>query len=60
MCEYAEELLSDAGIVYEMVDIDESEALIQQYHIKIPVLSDGQTELNWPFNAQQAQELLNG
>jgi len=60
LCEYAEELLQAAEVPYEVVDIDDDEALIQQYHVRIPVLSNGETELNWPFDAQSAKELLNG
>ena len=60
LCEYAEELLVEAGMTYEVVDIDDNEALIKQYHVRIPVLSNEATELNWPFTVNQAQELLNG
>lgn len=57
LCEYAEQLLLEAGLDYVLIDIDDSDDLIQQYHIKIPVLSDGEQELNWPFTAKQAKEL---
>lgn len=57
MCEYAEELLMDAGLEYELVDIDDSDELIKRYHVKIPVLALGVTELNWPFSAGDAQKL---
>lgn len=60
MCEYAEELLTEAGISFEGIDIDDSEALIKQYHIRIPVLSNDKMELDWPFTAAQAEELQNG
>lgn len=58
LCEYAEELLVAAGIAYEEVDIDGSEAMIKLYHVRIPVLSNGTTELNWPFTVEQVAELL--
>ena len=58
LCEYAEELLLDAGLEYEMVDIDDSEELIKAYHIRIPVLSNDERELNWPFTAHDALELF--
>ncbi len=58
LCEYAEELLVAAGIDYEIVDIDDSQALIKQYHVRIPVLSNDTNELNWPFTTDQASALL--
>lgn len=58
LCEYAEELLLEAGIAYETIDIDDSAHLTQQYHVKIPVLANDSTELNWPFTAAQAQALI--
>ena len=60
MCEYAAELLITADIDYEEVDIDDSEDLIKAYHIKIPVLSNGVQELNWPFTVTDAEKLFNG
>lgn len=58
LCEYAEELLQADAIPYEVVDIDDDDALIQQYHVRIPVLSNGSDELDWPFDAQSAKQLL--
>ncbi len=58
LCEYAEELLLEGGITYETVDIDDSEQLTRQYHVKIPVLANESDELNWPFTLEQAQVLL--
>lgn len=60
LCEYAEELLQENGIAYEVVDIDDSEDLIKAYHVRIPVLANNESEVNWPFDADQAMELLNG
>lgn len=60
LCEYAEELLIENGIAYEMVDIDGSEDLIKTYHVRIPVIANDETELNWPFTAEQAMELCHG
>lgn len=60
LCEFAEELLISEGLDYEPVDIDESTELIQSYHVRVPVLSDGQKELDWPFNEESAQELAHG
>ncbi len=60
LCEYVEELLIENGIAYEVVDIDDSEDLIKSYHVRIPVIANDDTELNWPFTAEQAMELCNG
>ena len=60
LCEYAEELLLEAGIAYELVDIDDSTDLIKHYHVRIPVLSNDTEELNWPFTAADAQGLQHG
>lgn len=60
LCEYAEELLIQAGISYAEIDIDESAELAKAYHTKIPVLSNGDLELNWPFTVSQALELSDG
>ncbi|MCW8870874.1 MAG: glutaredoxin family protein [Proteobacteria bacterium] len=60
LCEFAEELLLSEGISYETIDIDDSEALIKTYHVRVPVLSDGQHELDWPFTADNAQEMADG
>jgi len=60
LCEYAEELLQAEQIQYEVIDIDESEELVQLYHVRIPVVSNGKQELNWPFTTDQVMELING
>ena len=58
LCEYAAEQLQAAGIEFSEVDIDDSEMLIKAYHIRIPVLSNGHQELNWPFTNEQAMVLV--
>ena len=58
LCEYAAEQLLAAGIDFLEVDIDDSEDLIKAYHIRIPVLSNGDQELNWPFTVKQAKALV--
>lgn len=60
LCEFAEQLLVAEGIDFKTIDIDESEALIKIYHVRVPVLSDGDKELDWPFNVDAARELANG
>ena len=70
LCEVAEALLAQvlAGFAetqrpqIELVDIADSDALIERYGTRIPVLrreADG-VELAWPFDALQAQQLLAG
>lgn len=60
MCEHAAEMLEESGIEFVEQDIDESDELIRQYHVRIPVLSDGDRELNWPFTREDAEGLLHG
>ncbi len=57
LCEHAAEMLEESGIEFVEQDIDESDELIRQYHVRIPVLSDGESELNWPFNREDAEGL---
>lgn len=57
LCEYAEELLLKAGLDYVVIDIDDSDHLMQQYHVKIPVLANDHDEINWPFTAADAKKL---
>ena len=60
LCEFAEELLLVEGIEYETLDIDESSELIKRYHVRVPVLSNGQQELDWPFTVEAARALNHG
>lgn len=50
---------SKKGLVIEDVDISESDALLERYGVRIPVLQhpDGR-ELNWPFSQAQLQGFL--
>lgn len=70
LCEVAEALLAQvlAGFgaaeqpQIELIDVADSDALIERYGTRIPVLrrvGDG-VELDWPFDALQAQRLLRG
>lgn len=60
LCEIAEEMLLTEGIPFLAVDIDESPELIKQYHVRVPVVSDGRQELDWPFNGESVRELAGG
>lgn len=58
LCEVAEaELmpLVEHGLMVELVDIAESEALYETYSLRIPVLrrADTGAELDWPFDTDQ-------
>lgn len=63
LCEQAEALLMpfvEQGLLVELLDIADSEALLQRYALTIPVLRrcDGQAELCWPFDEAQVARLL--
>jgi Glutaredoxin-like domain (DUF836) len=60
LCELAEDLLlSRSELVFEKVDISESDQLFERYGVRIPVLKapDG-TELGWPFDGGQLDTFL--
>ena len=63
LCEIAEaELfpLVEHGLLVELIDIGESEAMFETYGLRIPVLRriDTGAELDWPFNADQVVAFL--
>ena len=63
LCELAEaELmpLVEHGLLVELVDIAESEAMFEAYGLRIPVLRrvDTGDELNWTFYAAQVVNFL--
>ncbi|CAG8865474.1 hypothetical protein PS627_01390 [Pseudomonas fluorescens] len=63
LCEVAEALLMpfvEHGLLVELVDIAESEAMYQRYSLAIPVLRRCDTggELSWPFDAEQVVAFL--
>jgi len=63
LCELAEaELmpLVEHGLLVELVDIAESEALVEAYGLRIPVLRrvDTGEELSWPFDTAQVVNFL--
>ncbi|MEW5904602.1 MAG: glutaredoxin family protein [Pseudomonadota bacterium] len=54
LCEQAQALLAQLGIVAEHRDIVDDDALLERYGTRIPVLrrlADDE-ELGWPFDAQ--------
>ena len=53
-------LLTEFGLRLQEVDIAESDALIERYGIRIPVVAfEGATaELSWPFVTEQARDFI--
>ncbi len=52
LCEQAEALLHELGIMAEHMDIAEDDELLEKYGTRIPVLRAGNgAELGWPFDA---------
>ncbi|QXI49466.1 MULTISPECIES: glutaredoxin family protein [Pseudomonas] len=63
LCEVAEAVLMpfvDHGLLVELVDIAESEAMVERYGLIIPVLRrcDNGAELHWPFDSEQVVAFL--
>lgn len=63
LCEVAEAVLMpfvDRGLLVELVDIADSEALFERYGLVIPALRrcDTGAELAWPFDADQVAAFL--
>ena len=63
LCEIAEGVLMpfvNNGLLVELVDISEDEALFECYGLIIPVLRrcDNSAELHWPFDAEQVVAFL--
>lgn len=62
LCDLAEAVTSPIaqarGILLLQVDIAGNPELEARYDTRIPVLQYGETELNWPFDAQSVLHLL--
>ena len=56
------DLLGQLGITYRVVNIESDLSLISRYGVRIPVLSrsDATETLDWPFDAEQAIEYVDG
>ncbi|NTS77356.1 glutaredoxin family protein [Catenovulum sp. SM1970] len=63
LCELAESVFSLIGkqALYQHVDIAESEALVDQFGIRIPVVEHIESGacLDWPFDEQALIEFIN-
>ena len=64
MCEQALELLFSMpelqGSSLEVIDVGEDQALTELYGERLPVLSTGNNELDWPFDAKTVREAVAG
>lgn len=63
LCEQAQLLLMpfvQGGVQIELIDIAESEALVERYGLRIPVLrrEDNGAELGWPFTPEDVAAFL--
>ncbi|KIH84920.1 glutaredoxin family protein [Pseudomonas batumici] len=64
LCELAEAqlmpLVVEYGLMLELVDIADDEALFEAYGLRIPVLRrvDTGAELGWPFDVEQVVAFL--
>lgn len=60
LCDEAEDVLRELGIVAEYVDIESEASLLEDYGIRIPVLKrlDSGAELGWPFDAEAVARFL--
>ena len=62
LCDEAEVVLRELGIVAEYIDIGSEASLLEDYGIRIPVLKrlDSGAELGWPFDAERVSRFLTG
>ena len=66
LCEVAEQMLlslceANPGLVFQKVDISDSDSLFERYGVRIPVLRDDRgEELGWPFTAAQLETFVRG
>ncbi|OCH63520.1 NrdH-redoxin [Aliivibrio fischeri] len=61
LCEQAFDLLVEVGVDMEQVDtvdIAFNDELFSRYGVIIPVVANGLSELNWPFDASQLKNWL--
>lgn len=64
LCEYAAEMLEylerESGLLVQVVDISESNELVDRYGIRIPVVKNpkNENELGWPFSIEQLANLV--
>ena len=61
LCDEADAVLREAGIVAEHIDIADDDSLLRKYGTRIPVLrrTDNGAELGWPFDVASVVQFLN-
>lgn len=60
LCDDALMLVKQAlpdGVAIQQIDIADQPKLVESMGQRIPVAKIGQTELNWPFSLEDAQQL---
>jgi hypothetical protein len=66
LCELAEQMLlalceEHPDLIFQKVDISDSDSLFERYGVRIPVLRDDRGgELGWPFTAAQLEAFIGG
>ena len=66
LCEDAhlltDQFVKQGGVIVEMIDIADSDELIDSYGIRIPVIQrlDTDKELDWPFDKNELADFLVG
>ena len=64
LCEQAQAIIhplaAEKGIALQLIEISASEALVERYGIRIPVIrfEDREEELGWPFDADMVLNYL--
>ena len=60
LCEEAEALLQQAGLVFDAHDIIDDESTQQRYGLRIPVLkhTGSERELDWPFDNARLHDFI--
>lgn len=59
LCELAEAVLDDCGVVFMPVDIADDPQLIERYGVRIPVMAlPSGRELGWPFDGSAVTAFL--
>ncbi len=60
LCDQAKDILRLADIAYTPVDVADSDALLEKYGMRIPVLrrADSDAELGWPFDRIAVERFL--
>jgi hypothetical protein len=59
LCEHAEAILDELALPFTAVDIADSDALMERYGVRIPVLATASgRELGWPFDGSAVTAFL--